>query len=223
MMKMKQKKKFKEKNKNSSFIQELFYSIKETISSCSEGTMSTYIFEYIPFVLIEDEEETIIKLSEKLFNSKTEEKNSKCHFCGGTIKKCKIEIKINEFSNILIILVNDKVKNFQTETLFYNKNQGISYILFCFIEKDTNDVYTFKNNIWYKYNENYQLEKAKNKAINPQVLFYQLINLNNNMNNNQAINNNQNWNQNNALNGNQKTNNRKINNNNFNNNMNNNM
>ena len=156
------KKKFKEKNKNSSFIQELFYSIKETISSCSECNMSTYIFEYIPFVLIEDEEETIIKLSEKLFNSKTEEKNSKCHFCGGTIKKCKIEIKINEFSNILIILVNDKVKNFQTETLFYNKNQGISYILFCFIEKDTNDVYTFKNNIWYKYNENYQLEKAKN-------------------------------------------------------------
>ena len=81
--------------------------------------MSIYIFEYIPFVLIEDEEEKIIKLSEKLFNSKKEEKNSKCHFCGGAIRKCKIEIKINEFSNILIIVIKDKVRNYQTESFFF--------------------------------------------------------------------------------------------------------
>ena len=125
--------------------------------------MPTYIFEYIPFILIGEEEKKIIKLSEKLFNSKKEEKNVKCHFCNGIIKKCKIEIKINEFSNILIIIINDKVKNFETEIFLSNKNQGIYYNLFCFIENATNDVYTFKNNIWYKYNEHYQLEKAKNK------------------------------------------------------------
>ena len=48
--------------------------------------MSTYIFEYIPFVLIEDEEEKNFKLSDKILNSKIEEKIEKFHFCGGTKK-----------------------------------------------------------------------------------------------------------------------------------------
>ena len=41
--------------------------------------MSTYIFEYIPYILIREEEEKI-KLYEKLFNSKKEEKIAKCYF-----------------------------------------------------------------------------------------------------------------------------------------------
>ena len=102
--------------------------------------------------------------------------------------KCKIEIKINEIANILIIIINDNIKNFQTETFLIDKNQEIYYKLCCFIEKDTNNVYVNKNNIWYKYNENYQEEKAKNNEINPQLLFYELINNNNNMNNNQSFN-----------------------------------
>ena len=80
------KKKFKEKNKNDKVIQQFFYSLKEKIFSCKECCMSTYIFEYIPFVLIEDEEEKNFKLSDKILNSKIEEKIEKFHFCGGTKK-----------------------------------------------------------------------------------------------------------------------------------------
>ena len=96
--------------------------------------MTTFNFEYIPFILI-DEEQKNLKLSEIIFNSKTVEKNAKCHFCGGKEKKCNIEIKINEFAYILIIIINDKVKNFQIETYLSNQNLGIYYSLFCFIEK----------------------------------------------------------------------------------------
>ena len=74
------KKEFKKKNKNDSIFQQLFYSLKETISSCIECHKSTYIFEYIPFILIEDEEEKNFKLSDKILNSKIEEKIEKCNF-----------------------------------------------------------------------------------------------------------------------------------------------
>ena len=64
------KKKFKEKNKNDKVIQQFFYSLKEKISSCKECNMTTYIFEYIPFVLIEDEKEKNFKLSDKILIQK---------------------------------------------------------------------------------------------------------------------------------------------------------
>ena len=128
--------------------------------------MSTFNFEYIPFVLI-DEEQKNVKLSEIIFNSKKEEKIVKCHFFGGKEKKCNIEIKINEFAYILIIIINDKVKNFQIKTFLSNQNLGIYFSLFCFIEKNTNNVYVIKNDICFKYNENYQIKKVNKREIDP--------------------------------------------------------
>ena len=44
-------------NNKPSYIHRIFYSIKETISSCIECNMKTFNFEYIPFILIESNKE----------------------------------------------------------------------------------------------------------------------------------------------------------------------
>lgn len=186
------KQKFQDKNKKDSIFQNTFYSIKEEISSCTECGMATYNFEYIPFILIEpDKEEKKIKITEKILNSIKKEKNVKCNFCGGGVKKCNCEIKINEFSEILIIIINDKIQNLSFENNFLiNNNQNKYYNLFSFIEKGTKNVYFVKNNNWLTYNENYKTKNAQNREINPIVLFYKIYKTQNYtyINNNQLLN-----------------------------------
>ena len=108
--------KFKERHKRDSIIEKTFYSIKEIKSFCKNCFMTSYSFSYIPFILIEPEkEETNINLAEKIFNLKIEEKDNKCNFCGGGNNKCKIEIKIYEFSKILIIIITDKIQKYSNK------------------------------------------------------------------------------------------------------------
>ena len=177
------------KYNNSSIFHQLFNSIKEKIIICQECGMNFYFFEFMPFFVIDlNNENKNINLIEKIFESKKIEMNLKCNMCQKETKS-SVEEKISGHSPILIIIIKGNKKKYFNikENLILNNNQkNLQYTLFCFVDRDF-IVYTFRyyNNQgeWYKYKDDYQKEYHKINNENPIMLFYNLNQFNNNVNN----------------------------------------
>jgi len=175
---------------NGSIFHQLFNSIKEKIIHCKECNMIFYNFEFIPFLVIDSNNENKnINLTERIYGTKKTDKTLKCNMCQKETEN-SVEEKINQLSQILIIIIKGNKKkyfNIKENITLKNNQKNLQYNLFCFVDNDYK-IYTFryKNNqgTWYKYNDNYQKDYHELNNENPIVLFYNLIQLNNNNINN---------------------------------------
>ena len=191
------------------FIENTFYLLSQNKLFCQKCNLNMFYYEYNQFLLIDiDKKEKEIKVKDKLFEIKN--KYESCHKCGN---KCKIEIKFEEFPQILIVVIKSKndEKFFLKNNFKIIENKQFLYSLHCIIEKNTNNFYFLNKSNWYKFDitTNEQIVSDKNiQDINPSVLFFaakfsqqkyqnsnqinnsMMLNYNNNMQMNFNINNN---------------------------------
>ena len=191
------------------FIENTFYLLSQNKLFCQKCNLNMFYYEYNQFLLIDiDKKEKEIKVKDKLFEIKN--KYESCHKCGN---KCKIEIKFEEFPQILIVVIKSKndEKFFLKNNFKIIENKQFLYSLHCVIEKNTNNFYFLNKSNWYKFDitTNEQIVSDKNiQDINPSVLFFiakfsqqkyqnsnqinnsMMLNYNNNMQMNFNINNN---------------------------------
>ena len=176
---IKAKKIFLENNKKTSIINQLFFILKEDIIFCNEYGMNIYNFYYSNFFLIDlDKEEKEILLTDKILSPENIQIKQKFNFYSGKEIDCNKKIKIVDYPEILIVLLDgNQFNKFILENNIYilcNNNQDILYYLISFIESGTNNVYFGKNNNWYKYIDQNKIESQDYKNKNPIVLFYKL-------------------------------------------------
>jgi len=176
---IKAKKIFLENNKKTSIINQLFFILKEDIIFCNEYGMNIYNFYYSNFFLIDlDKEEKEILLTDKILSPENIQIKQKFNFYSGKEIDCNKKIKIVDYPEILIVLLDgNQFNKFILENNIYilcNNNQDILYYLISFIESGTNNVYFEKNNNWYKYIDQNKIESQDYKNKNPIVLFYKL-------------------------------------------------
>ena len=174
--------KIKEQYMNSSFVQKLFFCVKETEKFCPKCQRLVYKYKLCKMILLKSIDETRENyLFEKLFVLKEKVKNERCKSCKEEFSFLYKKRYINLPKILVIVIENGKLNlknNFRL-----NNNEGIEYDLKCFIEENSNRLY-YKNgnNLWYKFNEDINEKFIENKT--PIVLFFSLIKSNNKIINN---------------------------------------
>ena len=122
---------FRMEHNNPSIFENLFYIIVQKKIYCEKCNTTMYEFEYNDFLLVElNEQDNNDMMFDKL--SEIKYKNEVCKKCGNN---CKIEIKIEEIPQILIVIIKRKNnENFTTKNNFkiMEKNK-LLYGLKCFI------------------------------------------------------------------------------------------
>ena len=173
---------FKEQYKNSSIIKRLFYCPQEIKKYCPYCEKTYYKYKYNKIILlksIDTEKENF--LFEKIFKPEEIEKRERCKLCHRE-SKCLNYKQFIFFPKILIIVIKEDQIGKLNLTKEIKNDKGISYELYCLIEANTNMVY-YKNDygLWLKFDDN-KKEDIESKI--PNVLFYKLMNIKNNMVNN---------------------------------------
>ena len=182
---------FEEGHKNSSIIERFFYIRNLTKKTCLHNSKISYKYDNLKFLSVNlDKKVQNISLFEILTNVSMSNKMEHCEFCQSK-KMHKKETKITEFPKILAVILEGEIGKFPLEknyNIIDKKNNKIIYMLNCFIELETNNVYFKKGSLWFK-NCNNKEEQVKNITIKPIILFYKNISNKNNININNNSNN----------------------------------
>ena len=167
---------------NKSFIQELFFGIKETIIHCNSCGAVKYYFNIYKFIYfeIQDQQKTY-NLQNEVFEWENKHRNKKrfCEICNKDLN-FSFEKKIIEFSDILIIIIinnKDKIKIDFNDIL---KTTKYEYKLICYITDSKNEnninIHYKSDNKWYIIEDMKNIKEYKGKITSINLLsFYFLL------------------------------------------------
>ena len=188
-------------SQNDSIISKLFFNEIETISMCKKCKRAKYNFGICKYLFFDIKNQNTLSLNYLLkdFENRINNLKKYCEICREDNLDISENQKINLCSEILIIILNNE-HNTEIEFKLEENINNINYNLICYINKSTIEnnfnVIFPSNQKWYKFQNDFNEKEIGNNfgsfALNPQVLFYEIIYDNNIINSNILINSNQN-------------------------------